>query len=185
MLENGEQIWTRIVHGESAALGELYDVLGGILYSLSFRILNDRWESEEVVQDVLSSLWRKPDAYSPKKGKLHSWLLTLVRNRSIDRYRSRSRRKDIVEIDEVILHTKPDLGATNAGDEAERSDERTALKKAFKSLPDDQQTILELSYFKGLSHSEIADATGLSLGTVKSRIRLGVEKLRRILSDLR
>jgi RNA polymerase sigma factor (sigma-70 family) len=95
------------VNGESAALGELYDALGGILFSLSFRILNDRWESEEVVQDVLSNLWRKPTAYSPQKGKLHSWLLTLVRNRSIDRYRSRSRRKDVVEIDEVILHTKP------------------------------------------------------------------------------
>jgi RNA polymerase sigma factor (sigma-70 family) len=185
MLENGEHIWSRIVNGESAALGELYDALGGILFSLSFRILNDRWESEEVVQDVLSSLWRKPTAYSPQKGKLHSWLLTLVRNRSIDRYRSRSRRKDVVEIDEVLLHTKPDLDATNAGDEAEKTDERAALQQAFKSLPDDQQQILELSYFKGLSHSEIADKTGLSLGTVKSRIRLGVDKLKRILSNLR
>ena len=185
MLENGELLWQRVGEGDSSAIGELYDQIGSALFSLAFRILNDRWEAEEIVQDIFSTFWRNPNAYSPTRGKLHSWLMTLTRNRSIDRYRSRRRRKDDAEIDEVTLQTRPDPVATNAGDSAEFSDDKAALKNALREVGDKQRQVLELSFFKGLSHSEIAINTGLSVGTVKSRIRLGLDKLRGQLAGLR
>jgi RNA polymerase sigma factor (sigma-70 family) len=185
MLENGELLWQRVGEGDSSAIGELYDQIGSALFALSFRILNDRWEAEEIVQDVFANFWKNPNAYSPTRGKLHSWLLTLTRNRSIDRYRSRRRRKDDAEIDEVTLQTRPDPVAENAGDSAEFSDDKAALKNALKQVGEKQRQVLELSFFKGLSHSEIAINTGLSVGTVKSRIRLGLDKLRGQLAGLR
>jgi len=185
MLENGEELWSRMCNGDSAAMGELYDAIGTALFSLSFRILNDRWEAEEVVQDVLGRFWQNPQAYSPERGKLHSWLLTMARNRSIDRYRSRRRRKDDTEMDEVTLETRADPVAVDAAEEAQGSDEKAALRNALEKLGGKQREILELSFFKGMSHSQIADDTGLSLGTVKSRIRLGLDKLRGQLASLR
>ena len=185
MLENGELLWQRVGEGDSSAIAELYDQIGSALFALAFRILNDRWEAEEIVQDIFANFWRNPQAYSPTRGKLHSWLLTLTRNRSIDRYRSRRRRKDDAEIDEVTLQTRPDPVAENAGDSAEFSDDKAALKDALKVVGEKQRQVLELSFFKGLSHSEIALNTGLSVGTVKSRIRLGLDKLRGQLAGLR
>ena len=181
-LEN--EIWTRIKEGDSAAFAELYDGFASAMFSLSLQILNDRWEAEEVIQDVFSYLWRKPDSYSPSKGKFSSWLLVITRNRSIDRYRSRKRRLDRGQSDEV-LNQKEDFSQTDGAEEATLNDERKQLRVAFRLLPPDQRQVLELSYFKGFNHKEISEKLDLSLGTVKSRIRLGVEKLRNSLSTLR
>lgn len=178
------EIWSRIREGDSVAFAELYDGFASAMFSLSLQILNDRWEAEEVIQDVFSYLWRKPDAFSPEKGKFSSWLLVLTRNRSIDRYRSRKRRTDKAENDE-ILGSRSDPSQKDASDEATDNDERAHLREAFSELPDEQRRVLELSYFKGMNHLEIAERLDLSLGTVKSRIRLGVEKLRYALSSLR
>jgi RNA polymerase sigma-70 factor (ECF subfamily) len=92
MLKIENNIWEKIRDGDSLAFEQLYDGFAGAMFSLSLEILGDRWEAEEVIQDIFAVLWRKPDAYSPKKGKFSSWLLVLTRNRSIDRYRSRKRR---------------------------------------------------------------------------------------------
>ena len=181
-LEN--EIWTRIKEGDSAAFAELYDGFASAMFSLSLQILNDRWEAEEVIQDVFSYLWRKPDSYSPSKGKFSSWLLVITRNRSIDRYRSRKRRLDRGQSDEV-LNQKEDFSQTDGAEEATLNDERKQLRVAFRLLPPDQRQVLELSYFKGFNHKEISEKLDLSLGTVKSRIRLGVEKLRNSLYTLR
>ena len=178
------EIWTRINKGDSAAFAELYDGFASAMFSLSLQILNDRWEAEEVIQDVFSYLWRKPDSYSPSKGKFSSWLLVITRNRSIDRYRSRKRRLDRGQSDEV-LNQKEDFSQTDGAEEATLNDERKQLRVAFRLLPPDQRQVLELSYFKGFNHKEISEKLDLSLGTVKSRIRLGVEKLRNSLSTLR
>ena len=178
------EIWSRIKEGDSAAFGELYDGFASAMFSLSLQILNDRWEAEEVIQDVFAYLWRKPDAFSPEKGKFSSWLLVLTRNRSIDRYRSRKRRTDKAENDE-ILGSRSDPSQKDASAEATASDERAHLCEAFSALHEEQRRVLELSYFKGMNHMEIAELLDLSLGTVKSRIRLGVEKLRYALSSLR
>lgn len=178
------EIWFRIKEGDTAAFAELYDGFARAMFSLSIEILGDRWEAEEVIQDVFSYLWRKPESFSPKKGKLSSWLLVITRNRSIDRYRSRKRRLDRGEYDETLAQ-KPDFSLIDGATEATQNDERSHLQNAFGDLPKEQRQVLELSYFKGLNHQEISDHLLLSLGTVKSRIRLGIEKLRNSLATLR
>lgn len=179
-----KDLWYKIKDGDSSALGELYDGFAGAMFSLSLEILGDRWEAEEVIQDIFAFLWRKPESYAPDKGKFSSWLLVLTRNRSIDRFRSRKRRLDRGESDE-ILSGREDQNASDGAVEATVSDERSHLKKAFSKLPPEQSKVLELSYFRGLNHEEISKLLDLSLGTVKSRIRLGIEKLRHTLSTLR
>jgi RNA polymerase sigma-70 factor (ECF subfamily) len=179
-----KDLWYRIRDGDSTAFGELYDGFAGAMFSLSLEILSDRWEAEEVIQDIFAFLWRKPESYAPEKGKFSSWLLVLTRNRSIDRVRSRKRRLDHGESDE-ILSEREDHNISDGADEATASDERCHLRKAFAKLPTEQSKVLELSYFRGLNHEEISKALDLSLGTVKSRIRLGIDKLRHTLSTLR
>ena len=176
--------WEKIRDRAPDSLAELYDGFAGAMFSLALEVLGDRWEAEEVIQDVFAYVWKKPDAYSPLKGKFTSWLLVITRNRCIDRIRSRKRK---VVRDEPIetLSNRQDYQAKDGAEEASLSDERQMVKEAFKQLPDEQKQVLELSYFKGLNHLEIADSLDLSLGTVKSRIRLGMEKLRRILGSLR
>jgi RNA polymerase sigma-70 factor (ECF subfamily) len=172
-----QKVWERITAGDGTALAELYDSIGTRLFSLSFQILHDRWDAEEVVQDAFAALWKNPRSYSPQKGKLSSWLMVLVRNRSIDRYRSRKRRKDTTSI-EVSLEVQPQDENEDVVSSASQTDEKKLLGAAIQKLPKKQLRVLELSYFKGMTHPEIAEELGLSLGTVKSRIRLGVEKLR-------
>ena len=96
------ELWSRIHAKDESALAELYDNFSSAMFSLSYQILNDQWESEEVIQDIFSYIWRKPEAFSPQKGKFSSWLLVLTRNRSIDRYRSRKRRVYSSESDEIL-----------------------------------------------------------------------------------
>jgi RNA polymerase sigma-70 factor (ECF subfamily) len=184
MLKIENNIWEKIRDGDSLAFEQLYDGFAGAMFSLSLEILGDRWEAEEVIQDIFAVLWRKPEAYSPKKGKFSSWLLVLTRNRSIDRYRSRKRRLDRGETDE-ILQSRPDQANKDGAEKATASDEREHLNRAFSNLPPEQRKIIELSYFKGMNQQEIAEKLNLSLGTVKSRTRLGIEKLRNSLSTLR
>ena len=172
-----QKVWERITAGDGTALAELYDSIGTRLFSLSFQILHDRWDAEEVVQDAFAALWKNPHSYSPQKGKLSSWLMVLVRNRSIDRYRSRKRRKDTTSI-EVSLEVQPQDENEDVVSSASQTDEKKLLGAAIQKLPKKQLRVLELSYFKGMTHPEIAEELGVSLGTVKSRIRLGVEKLR-------
>ena len=184
MLKIKNDLWEKIKDGDSSAFEELYDGFAGAMFSLSLEILGDRWEAEEVIQDIFSVLWKKPEAYSPKKGKFTSWLLVLTRNRSIDRYRSRKRRLDRGETDE-ILQSRPDQSDKDGAEKATVSDEREHLNRAFSNLPPEQRKVLELSYFKGMNQQSIAEFLDISLGTVKSRTRLGIEKLRNSLSNLR
>ena len=176
--------WERIRDREPDSLADLYDGFAGAMFSLAIEILADRWEAEEVVQDVFAQIWKKPESYSPEKGKFSSWLLVITRNRCIDRIRSRKRK--IVHGEPIeALSNREDHSSEDGAEHAVRSDERSSIQQAFIELPDDQREVLELAYFKGLHHQEISDQLKLSLGTVKSRIRLGMEKLRRTLANLR
>jgi len=175
--------WEKIRDRVPDSLAELYDGFAGAMFSLALEILGDRWEAEEVVQDIFAYVWNKPESYSPLKGKFSSWLLVITRNRCIDRLRSRKRK---VVHDEPIemLSNRHDPNSTDGAEQASRSDEHAQVRAAFNQLPEEQSVVLQLSYFKGLNHQEISDSLNLSLGTVKSRIRLGMEKLRRSLSGL-
>ena len=180
MTSEGKDLWEKICNGDTQAFASLYDAFGTAMFSLSMQILHDRWDAEEIVQDTFAALWKKPTSYSPKKGKLRSWLLVLVRNRSIDRYRSRKRRLDTDELS-VALDTHPHEEAADGSLMASQEDDRALLRQSFAKLPESQKMVLENSFFKGMAHSEIASSMNLSLGTVKSRIRLGLQKMRRSL----
>lgn len=144
--------------------------------ALACRLLYDPSEAEDVVQDVFLTLWRRPDCYDPSRGTARSWLLTVVRNRSLDHLRRRCHRstKDVLELADRL----PDPRAADVLDELTSAARAELLWHLVDGLPACQADLIRRAFISGQTHQEIADATGLPLGTVKSRIRLGLEKLR-------
>jgi RNA polymerase sigma-70 factor (ECF subfamily) len=142
--------------------------------ALASRLLYDSSEAEDVVQDVFLTLWRKPDCFDPQRGTGRAWLLTVVRNRSMDHLRRRFPRQDVTELAERLADPQtPDV--LEELDAAAQSD---LLWRLVDDLPPCQATLIRRAFVSGQTHQEIAEETGLPLGTVKSRIRLGLEKLR-------
>jgi RNA polymerase sigma-70 factor (ECF subfamily) len=144
--------------------------------ALASRLLFDRCEAEDVVQDVFLTLWRRPDRFDPDRGTARSWLLTVVRNRSLDHLRRRSFKhsEDVTDLADRL----PDPRGTDFADELDLAARKIALWSLVDALPPCQADLIRRAYVSGQTHQEIADETGLPLGTVKSRIRLGLEKLR-------
>lgn len=175
-------ILARIAQAEEAALGELYDRYAKIIYSMARQSLNSIEESEEIVLDVFSQVWRTAGQYDPKKGRVDTWLFMIARSRILDRLRSlqRSTKKLAASIDSYLQSpaTTPD-----PLDHVVISERRAVVISALAQLSPKQRQALELSYYKGLSHPQIAKEMELSLGTVKSSIRLGLNKLRAALEN--
>jgi RNA polymerase sigma-70 factor (ECF subfamily) len=142
--------------------------------ALASRLLYDRCEAEDVVQDVFLTLWRRPKCFDPGRGTGRAWLLTVVRNRSLDHLRRRVPREDVADLAERLA----DPASRDALEELESATHREVLWRLVDTLPRDQASLIRRAYLTGQTQQEIADATGLPLGTVKSRIRLGLEKLR-------
>ena len=177
MLPPGEEteLLRRIATRDREALAELYDQVAGPLFSLALRILGDQPEAEEVVQDVFVQIWDKATTFDPAMGSPLHWALSIARNRSIDRLRSRQRRSRLAtELQEFVdvAADEPNVRASLA------EDELAAVRSAVKSLPVDQRRAIEMAFFGGFTHPEIADALKEPLGTVKARIRRGMLKLR-------
>ncbi|SLM49156.1 putative RNA polymerase sigma factor, sigma-24 homolog [Nitrospira japonica] len=172
-------LFARIVKGDQQAFSELYDLSCTLLYTLAIRILGNREEAEEVLQDVYLEVWRKVARYDVGRGTPVAWLITLTRSRAIDRLRARSARgyqtTDSLERDAAaqIRDMSPSPFETQADQEL-----RLAVGTAMASLPAAQQQAIELAYYEGLSHMEIAARLNQPLGTVKTRIKLGMSKLR-------
>jgi RNA polymerase sigma-70 factor (ECF subfamily) len=156
------------------AMADVFDRYGGMVYSVALRLLKDKEQAEDVMQDVFFQLWMKPDAFVQGRGSLGAWLMVVTRNRAIDKIR---RRKANESPDDVVL-----LSRTNLASEAERNVLMERVRDVLENLPPEQQKTLELAYFEGLSHSEIAEQTGDPLGTVKTRIRLALMSLRKALA---
>jgi RNA polymerase sigma-70 factor (ECF subfamily) len=167
-----------IAHGERAALRTLYDRLGGHALAVALRILGARSEAEEVVQDVFLEVWTRASLYDPARGSARTWVLSMARNRAIDRLRSRGVAARVV--DGVRAEVRP-AEATPLESVVERQ-ARERIQAALRELPAEQRQVLELGYFEGLSQSEIAARLNEPLGTVKSRSRAALEKLARLLS---
>jgi len=144
--------------------------------ALASRLLFDRCEAEDVVQDVFLTLWRRPDRFDPARATDRSWLLTVVRNRSLDHLRRRyfKHSEDVADLAERL----PDPHAADFVDELDAAARNKALWQLVDALPPCQADLIRRAYVSGQTHQEIACATGLPLGTVKSRIRLGLDKLR-------
>lgn len=177
-----EELLDSVKQGNSASLEELYDRYVRQCFGLALRMLGDPALCEEVVQEVFLKIWSKPSSFSSQKGKFASWLLSMVHHRCIDELRRRSRTEVALEDPETggILSLAADPGLQPA-DEIWVREQQTAVRAALTQIPDNQRQVLELAYFMGLSHSQIAARLDQPLGTVKTRIRLGMQTLRNLL----
>lgn len=160
----------------------MYDEVASPLFATSLRILGDPHEAEEVIQDVFVEIWNKASVFNDALGTAFHWVMSIARNRSIDRLRSRQRRARM--LDRLQEFTPAD----SAKEDASRAnglghDELAGIRSAVNSLPADQRDALEMAFFKGQTHAEIAQSTGEPLGTVKARIRRGMVKLRSSLQE--
>jgi RNA polymerase sigma-70 factor (ECF subfamily) len=172
----------RIARGDASGLAELYDRHAKPVYSLALRILGSQSEAEDIVQDVFSQAWSQASRYDARKGRVAAWLLTLARSRSIDRLRAlRVRRADAVEDHRIDLENLVD-GGLPPDARVVSADERARVRGAVAQLPLLQRTALELAYYEGLTHTEIAARLEEPLGTVKTRIRSGLARLRELLT---
>ena len=175
------ELLAQISKQDRDALATLYDRYGRRLFALAVRILNDPVGSEEVTQDVFMSVWRRGASYTSKKGKFTTWLFSIAHNRTIDELRKR-RRDRSRENDDIEDHYDLKSSDISPADAAVASSEFAKVKAAMEKLPEEQKSVVELSYFKGLTQTEIATKTGQPLGTVKTRMRLALKKLRTALS---
>lgn len=153
----------------------LYDRYAGLAYGVAMRILGDGARAEDAIQDAFMNVWSRAASFDPEKGSLRAWLLTSVRNRCIDYLRGRGaheRREEELDTDVDYAQARSDPWR-----EVALSLERTAVRDAVSSLPAEQRQVVEMAYFGGYTHTEIADMTRVPLGTVKGRMRLALEKM--------
>jgi RNA polymerase sigma-70 factor (ECF subfamily) len=165
--------------GEPRAVEALYDRYGRLAFGLASRMIMDRAAAEDVVQDAFISVWRNASTYDPSRGSLRGWLLSIVHHRAIDQLRGSAGRRSEAPLDAMERLT-PDAFAVESADA-----DRIEIRNGLAALPEAQRLTLELAYFGGLTHVEIALRMGVPLGTVKGRMRMGLEKLRNYLQEKR
>ena len=181
-------VLSRLIAGDERALGELYDLYGGLAYSLACSLVSEPADAEEVVADAFGQIWRTAATYDAERGNVLAWLTTIVRSRALDLLRSQRRRAKALEVATAYSSEGAAPGMSTATSPADRgaelSDARVLVRRSLGELPEPQRVVLELAYFGGLSQSEIADRLHEPLGTVKTRMRAGLEKLRQTLKPL-
>ena len=177
-----EELMPLVGRKDPEAFEVLYDRHGGAAYSLAYRIVGDRAAAEEVTQEAFISIWRSGARFDAARGSVRSWLLSVVRNRAIDFLRSRAGKAPKLDFDdEAAIEQRP--AAERTEEEALRRETAVEVRGALGKLPGEQSKVIELAYFGGFSHSEIAAILGLPMGTVKGRMRLGLEKIRGELAE--
>ena len=177
--QSDEDLLERLTRQDVTALDDLYVRYGRMAFALAYRVLDDPEGAEDAVQEAFLAVWRHADSYQPSRGSVKSWLLTVVRNRAIDLVRAReSRPKAGPPLDEMIALASPE---GDPADDALRRIEADTVRAALASLPDEQRRTVELAFFSGLSYPEVAEVMRAPLGTVKSRMRLAMERLRGLL----
>jgi RNA polymerase sigma-70 factor (ECF subfamily) len=163
---------------DEAALAQLYDRYRAILFGLLMRILNNREEAEDVLQEVFLQVWRKAADFDENRGRPFTWLVTLARSRGIDRLRTLASRERVAEAGAREFSEE----ISDAATDALKSEQRGLVSDALAKLPDEQKRPIMLAYFDGLTQSEIATRLGAPLGTVKTRMRTGMIRLRELLA---
>jgi RNA polymerase sigma-70 factor (ECF subfamily) len=173
------ELLRRIAGGDEEALAALYDNYKSILFSLILRILHSQSEAEDILQDVFIQVWQKAANFDEERGRPFTWLVTLARSRAIDRLRQLgSRERTATEASRAAPEEW-----TDAVEDAIKSEEGAVVRKALAELPEEQRRALLMAYYEGLTQTEIADKLNAPLGTVKTRMRSGMIKLRELLGD--
>jgi len=181
-----EREWmAQVQNGDKQALRKLYDRFNKILFGMIYKILRNKEESEDLLQEIFVKIWNKADQFDPSRGSAYSFIATLARNRAIDRTRSRAfknRRKDdyVINDDEYSFNLSTEN--PNPEEKIEITERAVGVRKALAQLNEKERQVLYISYFEGLSQTEIADKIDIPLGTVKYRMRQGMIKLREMLS---
>ena len=160
--------------GDPAAMAQLYDRYSSLVYAVALRVLADTVAAEDVLQDVFMQLWRNPGLFDASRGSLGAWLAVISRHRAIDQLRKRRPQTDL---EEVVISVEAGLD-----DAVERAGFLQRVRGVLAGLPAEQRSALEMAFFEGLTHSEIARQTGLPLGTIKTRIRSALAALRQALA---
>lgn len=161
----------RVKANDQGAMAEFCDRYGRLVYSIALRVLKDPSQAEDLMQEVFLQVWRNPGAFAQGRGSLGAWLAVVARNRAVDVLR---RRKPDDSVDDVVL-----ASSTNLASEVERTWMMEKVRQAMGGLPEEQQRSVELAFFEGMTHAEIAARTGDPLGTVKTRIRTALMSLRK------
>lgn len=173
--EDDSSLLALVQKGDDRAMASLYERYSKLVYSVALRVLRDPAAAEDVLQEVFMQIWRNPDSFIAARGSLGGWLAIVARNRSIDTLR---RKRPTVDVDDVPL-----ASSFNLADEAERNSLMERARGVIRQLPTEQRKTLEMAFFDGLTHSEIAEMTGDPLGTVKTRIRSALLTLRKAFSS--
>jgi RNA polymerase sigma-70 factor, ECF subfamily len=177
-----EELMPWIGRKDPEAFEVFYDRHGGAAFSLAYRILGDRSAAEDCIQEAFISIWRSGGRFDRTRGSVRSWTLSIVRNRAIDALRSKAGKAPKLTFDDdAILESRPAKELTE--DEAMRRETATEVRGAISQLPGEQSKVIELAYFGGFSQSEISRMLNVPLGTVKGRMRLGLEKIRGELAE--
>jgi RNA polymerase sigma-70 factor, ECF subfamily len=187
-VDDDSTLLRRMAGGEEAALGALYDLWSGRVHTLAFWILKDADDAEDVVEETFWQIWRTADKYHGGRSATSTWIMMIARSRALDRLRARKRRADWTAAPGTVSALQEQAGhgpSQQPGSRLDSADVEAQLVSALADLPAEQRTALQLAYFEGLSHAEIAERTAQPLGTVKTRIRLAMQKLRQGLDSLR
>jgi RNA polymerase sigma-70 factor (ECF subfamily) len=176
-----EDLMSRVQDGDARAFEVIFDRHADVAFSLAYRMCGRRGMAEDVVQEAFLSLWRSGARYDHSRGSVRSWILGVVHNRAIDLFRRDSVRTSRDVSDEAAVERMPSPASTQG--EVQRRDDASQVRGALQELPDEQRQVIELAYFGGFTHSEIAEQLKLPAGTVKGRMRLGLTKLRLSLGD--
>jgi RNA polymerase sigma-70 factor, ECF subfamily len=177
-VDNDTLLVKRIAQGDRAALSILYDRYARIIYGLAFKSLRSVEESEEVVLDIFAQIWRIADRYDGQKGRADSWIFLLARSRIIDRLRKIKRSSTPLSTSMEGIEIQLQADDVDLFEKVLIKERRDRVLAAMAILPPEQRMVIELAYYQGLTQSQIVAKTGLALGTVKTRIRLGLNKLK-------
>jgi RNA polymerase sigma-70 factor, ECF subfamily len=170
-----ENLISFVGQGDAEAFTTLYDRHSRAAFSLAYRMMGERQAAEDLVQDAFLKLWRSATSYRPERGSVRTWLLSIVRNRSIDQLRSHaSRRRTQDKIEASAPRSQP----SEAFAETWRNSQRDQVREALNTLPSEQLKVLELAYFSGYTHAQVSELLDVPLGTTKGRMRLGLKKMR-------
>jgi RNA polymerase sigma factor (sigma-70 family) len=179
-----EALINAIAGGAVWAMEPLYQRYNRILYSLAYRTVADHQVAEDLLQDAFLSVWRRATSYSPQSGAVRSWLVSIVHHRTIDYLRAVRRRSTLKEATWEEVEQDERTAFPDVWDEAWRSVQSAQVRAALMNIPIEQRMVIELAYFQGWTHSEIAEGCKIPLGTVKARMRLGLIHLKRVLQQM-